>query len=95
MVCYTEPDTARGDGDYLSLERDSPHSEIVFGVNQSVAECVVRLVNDQEFETRERFFVRLAPSSTHGFVNVDPSSSSICVYINYAEDDSKPAPSAS
>lgn len=70
-------------------------SEVIFGVNQSMAECVVKLIDDRLFETGERFFIHLASSTTHSFINIDPNYSSVCVYISYAEDDSKPLPCCS
>ena len=89
VVCYTESDTAQGDTDYVSRGRGSLESVVMFGVNQSVAECRVQIRDDQEFETGERFLVHLASGGTDNFINTDPNLSSICVYISYAEEDSK------
>lgn len=95
VVCYTESDTARGSdrtargdtADYISRNRFSPSSEVVFAVNQSTAECRVQLVDDTRLEPRERFYVHLA-TTAHSFIHIEQLSS-MCVYINYAEDDGK------
>ena len=102
VVCYTEPDTALGGADYISRPRFSPGSEVVFGVNQSLAECRVQILDDTDFEARERFYVHILPLPPRGsgpaLADTGPTPStqssivgpsSICVYINYAENDGK------
>lgn len=89
VVCYTEDDTAIGNADYVSRLEMSAGSVVMFGVNQSLAECVVEIVDDKVFESRERFHVHLAATSKHGFFNIDEAFSSICIYINFDERDGK------
>ncbi len=87
VVCYTEDHSAKAKTDYVSRSRTLPGSEVVFAVNESTAECVVRIQADDLLEPRERFMVQLEPHSRHGFVHTDPNADSICVYINYDYND--------
>ena len=89
VVCYTEDDSAKANADYVPRPINRTGSEVVFAVNESKAECVVRIEEDAILEPRERFMVRLAPHSEHGFVNTDPYADSMCVYINYDNNDGK------
>lgn len=84
VVCFTEADSATAGTDYVPR---SMQSEVVFAVNESTTECIVHVVNDLLWEPRERFAVRLAPLSKYGFVHIDPSADSICIYINYDDTD--------
>ena len=87
VVCATEADTAIANDDYVSRPHDSLGSEVMFGVNQSLAQCVVGIIDDEALEPRERFHVYLTASSRHSAVNIDHTSSSICIHIRYAEND--------
>lgn len=87
VVCATEADTALASADYVPRPHDSLGSEVMFGVNQSLAQCVVTIVDDEALEPRERFHVYLTASSRNSFVSIDPTSSSICIHIRYAEND--------
>lgn len=87
VVCATQADTAIASADYVPRPHDSLGSEVVFGVNQSLAQCVVLIIDDEALEPRERFHVYLSASSRHSFVNIDPTTSSMCIHIRYAEND--------
>lgn len=89
VVCYTEDVTTSSNADYIARPYDSPGSEIRFGVNSSVAECVVTIIDDHASERQEQFLVRLRATPTHSFVDIDPSSASLCVLISHDERDSK------
>lgn len=89
VICYTEDHSAIGNADYLARLKDNSESGIVFGVNQSMAECVVTIVDDGEIEHREMFYVHLSPLATEGLVHVDPNYSTMCVYINHDDNDCK------
>lgn len=88
VVCYTQDDSAHGKADYLSRPKNSLESEVIFGVNETTAVCAVTIVNDQVFESRERFYVRLG-NTRQGFAHIEPTLSTMCVHINYDESDSK------
>ena len=89
VICYTQDIMAKGGSDYVPRLPDSRLSEVRFGVNHSMAECVVRVHDDQEYEEREGFFVHLATTRNQSFVNIESTSSSLCVYIRYDKNDGK------
>lgn len=89
-VCYTEDITTSGGADYNPRPYDAPESVVKFGVNNSVAECVVTIVDDRVYEVREQFLVHVGNTPTQRFVNVDPAFASLCVFISHDENDSKP-----
>ena len=85
MICYTQPDTA-DHGDFVP-RTNSHESVVVFGPNETVAQCLVEIVDDDMNEINEKFVVRLG--ETVGLARVDHSSTLLCVFIVYDEHDGK------
>lgn len=92
VTCYTQDYSATGNLDFLPRLANSQGSEVTFGVNQSVAECEVVILDDERIEHREAFYVLLSPLQTQGagaLVQVEPDYSTMCVYINHDINDCK------
>ena len=88
VVCYTEDASAAAGEDYISRPLHSSSSQVTFAVNSSIAECVVKIVNDPRYELREQFKVHLAATSSQTHISV-PELASLCVFICFDETDSK------
>lgn len=89
VTCYTRDNSAKGNHDFVARVKDAPGSEVVFGVNQSMAECVVEIKDDNATEPREKFYVQVEAHTSLGLVYVEPTLSIMCVYINYDINDSE------
>ena len=89
VVCTTEDDSATANSDYIARLSEGLGSEVMFGVNQSTAACVVEIVDDGEIEHREMFYLHLSPLPDQGLVLVNSSSATMCIFINHDDYDSK------
>ena len=83
VMCTASPESAHRSQDYL--ERDK--KRITFQPKQTTAFCNVTIVNDDEFEGRERFRLKLDQPRMLAFTN--SSADTLCVYIEEDEEDRK------
>lgn len=80
VMCTTEPGTARSSQDYR--ERDKKW--VTFVARQKYSFCNVTILDDDEYEPREHFQLKLSRPRMLAVVN--SSASSVCVYIEDTND---------
>ena len=80
VMCTTEPGTARSSQDYQ--ERDKKW--VTFAPGQKIAFCNVTILDDDEYEPQEHFELKLSRPRMLAMIN--PSASTICVYIEDTND---------
>ena len=83
VMCTANAESARRSQDYQ--ERDK--KRVTFEPGQTTAFCNVTIVNDDEFEPRERFQLKLAKPRMLAVTN--SSADTLCVYIEEDEEDRK------
>lgn len=75
VMCMTKPDTAVSSQDYQ--ERDKKW--VTFAPGQKIAFCNVTILDDDEYETKEYFYLKLDRPRILGKIN--ESANTVCVYI--------------